>query len=84
MVLGAAPAQLGTFRVQAAAATCMTQAQRCATTAIEIVYGLDFSIAIFVGSRWSFLRIMMLIAVVTAAVSGRLRVAWWAANGNPA
>ena len=45
-VLGVAPHQLRIFRAQTAAATGMVQAQRCATMALGIDYGVDPAIEV--------------------------------------
>ena len=82
-VLGVAPTQLRRFRSQAAAATGMTQAQRCATTAIEIVFGMDLALDVLRRHLGSFLGYANRLYMAMAAVPGRIRVAWRAAKENP-
>ena len=79
-MLGIAPTQLRKFRSQAAAATGITQAQRCATTAIEIGFQLDLTVEVIKRIISSFLRYAHAKCIVMAAVPGRIRVAWRAAR----
>ena len=75
-VLGLAPTQLKSFRAQAAASTGMTQAHRCATTAIAIGFGLDPAEDVLRRQLVSFFRLVQAQALVMAAVPGKFRVAW--------
>ena len=79
-VLGVAPTQLRRFRSQAAAATGITQAQRCATTAIEIGFGMDPALDVLRRQLVSFLSYAHRLYMAMAAVPGRIRVAWRAAK----
>ena len=81
-VLGLAPSQLKSFRSQAAASTGMTQAQRCATTAIAIGFGSDPAEDVLRRQLVSFFRYVRAKALVMAAVPGRFRVAWTEAKEN--
>ena len=79
-VLGLAPSQLRSFRSQAAAPTGMTQAQRCATTAIAMGFGVDPADDVCRRQLVTFFRYVRAKALVMAAVPGRFRVAWTAAK----
>ena len=81
-VLGIAPTQLGKFRSQAAAATGITQAQRCATTATEIGFQLDPTVEVIKRMITMFLRYAHAMCIVMAAVPGRIRIAWRKAREN--
>ena len=60
----------------------MTQAQRCATTAIAIGFGLDPAEDVLRRQLVSFFRLVQAQALVMAAVPGRFRVAWTEAKEN--
>ena len=74
-MLGISPSQLRTFRGQAAAATGMRQAQRCATTAIEVGYGIDPAVEVISRQMVALFRYLRTVGVI-----GDLRVAWRAAR----
>ena len=81
-VLGLAPSQLKSFRAQAAASTGMTQAQRCATTAIAIGFGSDPAEEVLRRQLVSFFRFVRAKALAMAAVPGKFRVAWTEAKAK--
>ena len=79
-VLGTAPSQMLSFRAQAAAATGIAQADRCAATAIAIGFGIDPAEHILKRQLVIFFRYVRKQAIAMAAVPGRFRVAWTAAK----
>ena len=79
-VLGGAPYTMKNFRAQAAAATGMLQAQRCATMAIHIGYGMDPVVEVIRRQLVSFFRYIRQTALACAPLAAKYRVAWRAAR----
>ena len=79
-IIGIAPSQMKRYSAQAAAATGINQAQRCATTAIHIGFGQHPAVDALCRHVVGFLRYMRRQGYAVAAIPGRIRVAWTCAK----